>query len=241
MNADKAREKSAAPDHKRVVFFTGAGCSRESGIPTYRGAGGIWKEYPWQNVACQEAFDRDSGAVLDFHEKRRRAVMGCSPHAGHFAITHFQRRNPHTVIITQNVDGMHQRAGSRQVIELHGSLWRGRCSVHGVVDLVQAQDRIRCPHCDRWLRPDITWFGDPVDTAAFDQAIGHIKQCDFFICVGTSGVVWPAAGLLDIAASTQALCIDINPENTGREQLFDQCIRKPASVALPELLAPRDM
>ena len=146
---------------ENIVIFTGAGMSAESGVPTYRGRGGIWSEYRWEEFACQRAFDRDPRKVWDFHDKRRAAVAACQPHQGHRIIAEMQQSLPQVTVITQNIDGMHQRAGSRNVLELHGSLWRVRCSREGT-----RTDALAMPlpshHCEcgAWLRPDITWFED---------------------------------------------------------------------------------
>ena len=120
--------------YKSIVFFTGAGMSAESGVPTYRGRGGIWSQYNWEEYACQEAFDRDPQKVLKFHELRRRSVLACQPHPGHYVIAELEKTHPQVRVVTQNIDGMHQRAGSRNVTELHGSLWRVRCPSHGITE-----------------------------------------------------------------------------------------------------------
>src|ERR1700677_451197 len=146
-------------DFKRVVFFTGAGLSAESGIPTYRGKGGIWTEYNYEDYACQRAFDRDPSKVWDFHDKRRAFVAGCAPNEGHELITRTQREQPGTVVITQNIDGLHQRAGATGVIELHGSLWRVRCDRDRVTrpDETVPMSPRQCA-CGAFFRPDIVWF-----------------------------------------------------------------------------------
>ncbi len=222
--------------YRHMVFFTGAGLSAESGIPTYRGQGGIWKDYPWQEVACQDAFDRDPRRVLEFHEKRRQTVSQCEPHAGHYAIQHCAQKTTVTVI-TQNIDGMHQRAGTSRVLELHGSLWRLRCFEHGVFkEYGPTYSNTRCPECNRWLRPDITWMGDPLDESIFQQAIDALESCDILISVGTSGMVWPAAVLPGVAWRQGARCIEVNPEATEFSKYFHDHLREPASTALLRLL-----
>ena len=120
-------------DYQRIVFFTGAGMSAECGVPTYRGKGGIWNEYKWEDVACQPAFDRDPEGVLCFHELRRKSVQKCKPHAGHAIISNLQKSHDNMTVITQNIDGMHQLSGSNNIIELHGSLWRLRCLKEGKI------------------------------------------------------------------------------------------------------------
>lgn len=219
-----------------IVFFTGAGMSAESGVPTYRGSGGIWHKYQWEDYACESAFERHPQKVLEFHEMRRRAVLSCLPHQGHHLISRLQTIHPGVVIITQNIDGMHQRAGSSNVIELHGSLWRLRCALHGTTeDLGETYQSYHCGKCRQWLRPDIVWFGDRLDQEVMRHALSAIAQCDLLVSIGTSGVVWPAAGFPQIAKDSGARCIEINPEPNETSHLYDQAIRKPASKALGEL------
>ena len=219
----------------RVVFFTGAGMSAESGVPTYRGSGGIWAQYHWEEYACQDAFDADPGKVLDFHEQRRGRVLACAPHAGHIHLAALQAAHPGLSIITQNTDGMHQRAGAKNVIELHGSLWRMRCARHGPLeDLAAAAYAQReCGQCGSTLRPDITWFADSVNAAVFTQAERLIAQAQLFVAVGTSGIVYPAAGMVPVAARSGARMIEINPEKTEMSGMFAECVREAAGVALP--------
>ncbi|HDP95626.1 MAG TPA: NAD-dependent deacylase [Candidatus Aminicenantes bacterium] len=224
---------------RAIVVFTGAGMSAESGVPTYRGSGGIWNQYRWQEYACQEAFENKPEAVLDFHEKRRKAVLDCIPHAGHKALADLETIHPRVTLITQNIDGMHQRAGSRNVLEIHGSLWRMRCPQHGVQkDLEQAEFAHRqCPSCLAWMRPDITWFGDTMDTGLMETAAGAVKRCDLFVSVGTSGVVWPAAGFPQLARESGAVMVEINPESTPMSHLYQHHLRERASFALVSLFA----
>jgi NAD-dependent deacetylase len=222
--------------YKRIVFFTGAGMSAESGVPTYRGRGGVWSQYNYEEYACQEAFDRHPEKVLKFHELRRKAVLECEPHAGHAVITELQKKHPHICIVTQNIDGMHQRAGSKEVVELHGSLWRVRCELHGVrEDIGEIYKRTTCEICDNWLRPDIVWFGDSLEQEVVLRATAEIAACDLLISIGTSGVVYPAAGFPAIAKQNGAHCIEINPEPSPVSGLYNENIREAAGKALPEL------
>lgn len=225
-------------EFRRVVVFTGAGMSAESGVPTYRGRGGIWHQYNYEDYACERAFRRDPQKVLDFHEVRRTHVLGCAPHAGHHHLTALQQAHPALRIITQNIDGMHQRAGSKVAAELHGSLWRLRCAQHGTHEDQRAGPFAArsCPHCSAVLRPDITWFEDPVNESVFDEARELIADCELFICIGTSAVVWPAAGLIPRDRSSRRRLIEINPEETDGSAAFDQVLRQPAS-ALADFLA----
>ncbi len=223
---------------ERVVVFTGAGMSAESGVPTYRGRGGIWNEYNYEDHACELAFRRDPRKVLDFHELRRSHVLGCHPHAGHAHLTALQRAHPSLSVVTQNIDGMHQRAGTVVAAELHGSLWRLRCPQHGsLLDAASGRYRVRaCPQCGQALRPDITWFGDGIDQAVFAQAQALIDACDLFICIGTAAIVWPAAGLIPTQRRQSPIWrVEINPDRTEVSDAFDDEARAPAS-ALPRLL-----
>ena len=216
-----------------IVFFTGAGMSAESGVPVYRGSGGIWHEYDWDEFACQRAFDKNPERVLDFHEVRRKAVLECKPHIGHEVITKMEKERENVTIITQNIDGMHQRAGSQNVIELHGSLWRMRCEKEGKIfeDIGETYKSRKCK-CGEILRPDITWFEDMLNQDAIQNAVEAMENCDLFISIGTSAVVFPAAELPKIAKRNGAFCIEINPESTVLSPMYDKTMRIKASDAL---------
>ena len=223
-------------DYKRIVFFTGAGMSAECGVPTYRGKGGIWDKYNWEEVACQSAFERNPEDVLQFHELRRRNVQKCKPHAGHAIISNLQKSHSNVVVITQNIDGMHQLSGSEYVIELHGSLWRLRCLQEGKIieDRGKYYNSKRCD-CGAWLRPDIIWFGDNLNRLTVEQAYESSGKADLFISIGTSGQVWPAAGIPRIARKNSAFMIEINPEETEVSYMFEEHIRELSSTALRKL------
>lgn len=216
--------------YTNIVFFTGAGMSAESGVPTYRGSGGIWQKYNYEEYACQRAFDRNPTNVLEFHEVRRKSVLKCPPHVGHHFITKLQKTKNNTTIVTQNIDGVHQRTGSENVIELHGSMWRLRCDDCGIAidDIGETFTKIKCD-CGKYLRPDITWFGDILDSHKIQKASDVIKKCNLFISIGTSGVVWPAAGFPQEAKNNGAYCIEMNTTRTELSNLFDEVIDCKAS------------
>jgi NAD-dependent deacetylase len=220
-------------DFERIVFFTGAGLSAESGIPTYRGHGGLWKEYNYEDYACQRAFDRDPDRVWDFHDKRRAAVAACEPNAGHRVISEVQREKPEAAIITQNIDGLHARAGGRDVIELHGSLWRVRCDREGTVrdDTSVPMEPRRCA-CGAYWRPDIVWFEDQLDPRVLLRARQALERADLIVSVGTSGVVYPAADLPRIAVAAGAVSVEINLEDTPVSELYQHRLRGTASELL---------
>ena len=207
--------------------------SAESGVPTYRGSGGIWDKYNWEEYACQDAFERDPKKILRFHELRRKATLECKPHSGHHVITNIESEYPKVSVVTQNIDGMHQRANTKNVVELHGSLWRLRCPSHGVVeDFGKTYGSYTCEKCHQWLRPDIIWFSDMLDQSVIDYASSLISECELFVSIGTSGVVWPAAGFPQLARGAGAYCVEINPEPSEMSTIYDETIRKPASEAL---------
>ena len=224
--------------YEKIVFFTGAGMSAESGIHTYRGEGGIWNSYKWRDVACQKAFETNPRRVLDFHEKRRMEALEASPHNGHQIIKNLENELGQVDIITQNIDGMHQRAYSKNVLELHGSLWRLRCDEDNstINDSENYKYVKRMCKCGSWLRPDIVWFEDSLDHKIMNRAAAVISDCDLFVSIGTSGLVWPAAGYINLAKNSGALCVDINPEDGNFNSVFDIKIRDIASKGLNKLL-----
>lgn len=229
-------------DFRSIVLFTGAGLSAESGVPTYRGAGGIWREYRYEDYACQRAFDRDPVQVLDFHALRRAKVLSCQPHAGHAHIRAMQALHAGVQVITQNIDGLLQRAGVTVAAELHGSLWRLRCPVHGIREDQAAAEFVhrRCPDCEPsrapWLRPDITWFEDAVNAEVFEHAAMLVDDAELFVGIGTSGAVWPAASFAEQARRRGARMVELNPEDNEASALYAERLRQPASVGLPMLL-----
>jgi len=220
-------------DFERIVFFTGAGMSAESGVPTYRGKGGIWKEYEPGRYACQAAFDRDPEAVWDFHNYRRGLVAACAPNVGHRLIARAEATLPHVTVITQNIDGLHQLAGSERVYELHGSLWWVRCGGERRFSRDVPLDAKRAD--GRWWRPDIVWFGDSLKSETVDAAAEAITRCDLLVSIGTSAVVYPAARLPLLAKQNGATLIEINPDETPVSHAYDICIRGPAGVVLSDL------
>ena len=223
-------------DFQRILFFTGAGLSAESGIPTYRGKGGMWTEYDYEDYACQRAFDRDPEKVWDFHDKRRAAVAACEPNDGHRIIADVQAARPGTGVVTQNIDGLHQRAGATDVVELHGSLWRVRCDREHVVreDKSIPMSPRRCS-CGAYFRPDIVWFEDALREETLRRAQELLLACDLLVTVGTSAVVYPAAELPRIAMKNGATTVEINLEDTPVSALYQHRLRGKASEILASL------
>jgi NAD-dependent deacetylase len=224
-------------DFSRIVFFTGAGMSAESGVPTYRGKGGIWKEYDYEDSACQRAFDRDPEHVWEFHNYRRDLVGKCAPNDGHRAIARCEQVLPSVTVVTQNIDGLHQAAGSQRVLELHGSLWKLRCDACGW----RGEDRsaplqdLRCPVCQAYKRPDIVWFGDNLSSSVLGLVRDALLACDLLVSIGTSAVVYPAADMPLIAKRAGARLVEINPEDTPMSAIYEVCMRTTATEALATL------
>jgi len=224
----------------RVVLFTGAGMSAESGIPTFRGEGGTWSEYDWQQYACQEAFDEAPGRVWEFHNMRREVAGGCVPNRGHELVATLETLVESCVVVTQNVDGLHQKAGSNTVLELHGSLWRVRCDTCGRKkrSLDAPFTTLACPCGHGLWRPDVVWFGDRLDPGVVEASIQAISRCTKFIAVGTSALVQPAASLPG-KTPREATLIEVNLDDTPQSHLYDFKLRGKASDILAGLVEGR--
>lgn len=222
---------------ERLVFVTGAGISQESGIPTFRGRDGLWKNHDVMKLATIDAFYDDPGLVWEWYEERRRNVLAASPNAGHVAISDLEEFAAVSVL-TQNVDGLHKRAGSSDVLELHGNIVRTRCTACGFADETGAGFDAFPPMCacGSMLRPDVVWFGEPLPRDVWNEAIGRAADADVMVVVGTSLVVSPANMLPAYARQNDALLIEINPEKTAMSGEMDVSMRESASAALPRLL-----
>jgi NAD-dependent deacetylase len=228
----------------RLVVFTGAGVSRESGIPTFRDPEeGLWAKYDPMQLATPEAYLRDPLLVWTWYEHRFDMTSAARPNPGHAAIAELEQVLPRVSVVTQNVDGLHQRAGSSDVIELHGSMHRFKC-VQGrhtgfsFDDFAgQEQKPPRCPRCGDLLRPEVVWFGEALPPEAIGRAQQLSASCDVMLVVGTSGVVFPAAAIPLIAGEAGAVVIDVNPEKDALAARADIFLRGPGGRVLPELVA----
>jgi len=203
---------------RHIAVLTGAGVSAESGIPTFREAQvGLWAQYRPEDLATPDAFERNPKLVWDWYAWRGEIVRGAQPNPGHYALAEMQRHGLQFSLITQNVDGLHQLAGSLEVIELHGNILRAKCSRENiVVDQWARTDDVppRCPRCDAYLRPDVVWFGELLPPAALEAAVQAANTCDVFFSIGTSGLVEPAASLARVALQHGATVVEINPAIT---------------------------
>ena len=235
------RAKIALREKARVVVLTGAGVSKESGVPTFRGKNGLWKEFRAQELATPEAFRKNPVLVWEFYEFRRALVSRAVPNLAHVALATLEARIPHFCLITQNVDGLHARAGSKNILELHGNLFRTRCLGCGVLEenfAVPIAQKLPplCHHCGGLLRPDVVWFGEPLPAGVMSKAFEEAGKCEAMLVIGTSGLVFPAAGLPGLAKDAGAFLIEINPESTPLSPMADVCLRGPAASVLPRLL-----
>lgn len=224
---------------RRVVALTGSGISAESGVPTFREAQtGLWARYDPQELATPEAFARDPELVWKWYAWRRGLVEGAKPNAGHAALVDLERSLPGFSLVTQNVDGLHQEAGSERILELHGNVRRSRCPVEGVSVEPDEMDNVPppCPNCGAPLRPDVVWFGEGLPAAALQAASEAARSCDFFLSVGTSGLVYPAASLPHEALENGATVVEVNPERTPLTGHADFSLRGRAGEVLPRLV-----
>ena len=224
---------------KRTVVLTGAGVSAESGVPTFRGADGLWRGWRPEDLATPAAFARDPLAVWTWYRWRRERVAACAPNAAHRACAWLDSELPELQLITQNVDGLHQAAGSRRVLELHGCIWRTRCSREGTVredHAVAIPEAIPRCECGAALRPHIVWFGEPLDPAIFAAASVAARAAELMLVVGTSAVVEPAASLPRLARAAGAYVVELNPEPTPLSALCHEVHRGPAAELLPRLV-----
>jgi NAD-dependent deacetylase len=239
---DEALDRAACilrPAHK-VAVLTGAGISAESGLATFRGGGGLWEGHRVEDVATPRAFQRDPALVWRFYNLRRANLAKVSPNPGHHALVELERRlGANFTLVTQNVDGLHQAAGSQNVLEIHGCLRRVRCvGCERVTDRGAAAlpDLPHCEACAQILRPDVVWFEEPLPEAIWKSSVDAVQSCDCFLVVGTSAVVYPAAGLIDVARMEGADVIEVNLQPSAASARVDVLLLGPSGTTLPELL-----
>ena len=232
-------------DQTRVMVLTGAGVSAESGIPTFRGTNGLWKNNPVEEVASPAGFAKDSDLVWDFYSERRQKAVDAAPNPAHFAIQRLEEElGERFLLVTQNVDGLHYKAGSKRVVELHGNLFRTKCSTctcpYIETDRKTYERTPSCGQCGSKLRPDIVWFGEMIPQPAMSAVRAFIFQATtnplIFIAVGTSGVVQPASMLGEFARALGAKTILVNAEEADNEMAFDEVYRGQAGTILPQMM-----
>jgi len=242
-NIGLARERIAAARH--VVVSTGAGVSAESGIPTFRGKDGLWNKYDPTELATPQAFARDADLVWEWYDWRRGLVLSAEPNAGHHALVEMERRARGFTLITQNVDGLHRRAGSENVLEVHGSLFAIRCSAPACGHTEYRLDHplpqpLSCPRCGSRLRPGVVWFGESLDPGIMRDVSQALADCDLFMVVGSSSTVYPAAGFAAAARQAGAFTIEVNLDPTGASSTVELALHGRSGEILPLLVRDDD-
>jgi NAD-dependent deacetylase len=224
---------------KRVAVLTGAGISAESGIPTFRGEEGLWKTYRAEELATLSAFIRDPGLVWEWYNWRRGIISSKDFNPGHKVLASWEKLFPTFHVITQNIDGLHQKAGSLSILELHGNIWKLRCTEEGTIaeDHSSPLEEIppHCPNCDALLRPHVVWFGESLDASILQSAFALSSSCEVMFVVGTSAVVQPAASLPLSAGESGATIVEINPDPTPITPYVDFSFRGKAGDILPAI------
>lgn len=246
MDAEIQRAAVLLKEAARIAVLTGAGVSQESGVPTFRDAlTGLWAQYDPQQLATPQAFRQNPKLVWDWYEFRRGLVRNAKPNPGHFAIAQLQQRRPHVTVITQNVDDLHEQGGARDVAHLHGLIAETKCffDCQGdptLIDLTVLSPTEEtpplCPHCGRWLRPNVVWFTEALSQDILAIAGDAILSCEVVLVVGTSGLVEPAGNLPRIAKQHGATVIEVNPIESAITPLADIYLGAPSGVALPRVL-----
>ncbi|MBC8171164.1 MAG: NAD-dependent deacylase [Anaerolineae bacterium] len=230
-----------------MVILTGAGVSKESGVPTFRDAiDGLWAKYDPQQLATKAAFQANPKLVWDWYEYRRSLVRQAQPNPGHTALAALERRSSGLILITQNVDDLHERAGSQNIIHLHGNIAQSKCffDCQGsptIIDIAQITwDQTSgpppCPHCGRWVRPDVVWFGEMLPQLALDAADHASRTADLMLVIGTSGLVEPAASLPRTAQAAGAKVVEINPDTSMLSSYVDLKLTGASGVILPQII-----
>ncbi len=224
---------------EHITCLTGAGVSAESGVPTFRGVGGLWEGRRPETLATPEAFASDPEEVWRFYLWRRRLLLACKPNPGHYALARLERKKPGFTLITQNVDGLHVQAGSRRVLAVHGDIWIDRCTRCGQEARSTGEDFERIPHCGlcgALARPGVVWFGELLPTDVWTQAERAAASCDLMLVAGTSSLVYPAASLADVARAGGATVVEVNPEATPLTSEADVAVPAPSGQSLPTIV-----
>ena len=231
------REKLATAE--RVVVLTGAGVSAESGVPTFRGKDGLWKQYRATDLATPEAFAQDPRLVWEFYNWRRNLLSMLKPNPAHFALAELERRISGFTLITQNIDGLHHAAGSRNITELHGNIWWVRCTGCGLLfeDRTASLPELpKCGTCGALLRPHVVWFGEMLDQTVLESAYEAVQSAHLMLVVGTSGTVQPAASMGMLARNRGAMTVEINLDPTPYTDIYDVTMSGKAGEIVPMLL-----
>lgn len=226
---------------KQILVLTGAGISAESGIPTFREAQtGLWSQYKPEDLASPLAFNQDPKKVWEWYAWRRKLISIAKPNAGHQALVAMQKHIPAFTLVTQNIDNLHQQAGSKDIIELHGNIFRARCLDENRVLLSwdnKSDMPPHCPQCGGILRPDVVWFGESLPHNLLQKAFSAAQTCNLVLVIGTSGLVQPAASIPLVALEHGAIFVEINPGRTPLSGDAHYCLTGPSGILLPALVA----
>jgi len=224
--------------HKSLVVLTGAGVSAESGVPTFRGEAGLWRTYRAEDLATPTAFHRDPKLVWEFYAWRRGLIAACQPNQAHLLLAEIEKQSTDFTLITQNVDGLHTAAGSRKVLEIHGSIWRMRCTScrHRWDDKKPALEELppRCPACGEMARPDVVWFGENLNIQVLECTYDAVLRAHMMLVIGTSGFIHPAADLPQLFKTHGGTLIEINTEETPISGIADKIYRSQATIGLQD-------
>lgn len=222
----------------RIAVLTGAGVSAESGIPTFRSNGGFWQNRRFEDLATPQGFAHDPKFVWQWYEERRRGIAAARPNAGHEALAAIEKRTAEFTLITQNVDGLHDAAGSKNIVKMHGDIWVVRCVECGNERTERAELNDLPPRCScgGMLRPGVVWFGEMLPEGALERATSAVRRAEVLIVAGTSAQVYPASGLIPLAIEGGAAVIEINPEVTGFSGLVRYSLRGQSAEILPRLV-----
>ena len=239
MEKDINELKKIITNSDRITVLTGAGISAESGVPTFRGSGGIWRNYQVTDVATPQAFARDPELVWEFHNWRRDLISKVTFNPGHKALVELEKHVNDFTLVTQNVDGLHREAGSRRLLEIHGNLWEVKCTKCGLLTMDRSQNMGRLPKCTKCgglLRPNVVWFGESLDPDILNKAVESARNCELMLVVGTSAIVQPAASLAFKAKAAGAVVAEINIERTPQSGQMDFVLTGPSGKILPMLV-----
>ncbi|MBD0305649.1 MAG: NAD-dependent deacylase [Nitrospiraceae bacterium] len=234
----KARLNAA----RSIAVLTGAGVSADSGVPTFRGLDGLWRNFRAEDLASPSAFARDPRLVWEWYNWRRELIATKRPNAAHVALAELERRVEHFRLITQNVDGLHRLAGSEKLSEIHGNIWMVRCTGCGRIEenrTVPLPLLPYCSACGALLRPHIVWFGESLATEDITRSYEALESCELLLIIGTSGIVYPAASFAPVAKAHGAFVVELNLEATPNSEIVDVAFTGRAKDLVPELLALR--
>jgi len=231
--------KKIIDNASNVTVLSGAGISAESGIPTFRGEDGLWKNFRPEDLATPEAFSKDPKLVWEWYEWRRKLIKDSKPNPGHYALADLEQQVADYTLITQNIDGLHQMAGSRNIVEMHGNLWQIRCTNCGNIEqnfeVPFKELPPLCKDCNSLGRPNIVWFGEMIPMPIIDKSLTSIENCQVMLIIGTSGVVEPAASMGLVAKQTGKTVIEINLETTPNSNFYDLSINGKSGEILPRI------